>query len=75
MVPGDAYVVTRSPPQTAQAQATQVHTVDGLVVPAWVAQEQQQQAIQQQQQHQQNNPMQDAEAQRIAKEKKMTLAL
>merc|ERR1711865_860258 len=40
---GTPYMVTRSPTRQPQGQ---VHMVDGIVVPAWVAQEQAQQAQQ-----------------------------
>jgi len=56
-VVSDGYIVTTSPPQQMRGQPTAV--VDGLVVPAWVAQEQQQQA----------------QAQHMAKEAKMTATL
>merc|ERR1712072_833333 len=71
---GTPYMVTRSPPrqhqpQPQQAASAQVHVVDGIVVPAWMAQEQQQQR------HEQQHPLQQEEAVRLAKESKMTALL
>jgi hypothetical protein len=80
IITGAPYVVTRTPPRT-QAQQAQ-YLVDGLIVPAWMAQEQQQQMLaqqhhqQQQQQVQQNTRQQkEEEAQRFAKDSKMTALL
>jgi len=47
--------------------------VDGLVVPAWVAQEQHQQQLQQHWWQEKNQT--EAQAQRLAKENKMLVAL
>jgi len=65
-------MVTRSPTRQPQGQ---VHMVDGIVVPAWVAQEQAQQAQQQARiANAQPNPLQQ-DAARLAKENKMTVML
>merc|ERR1719453_1975473 len=84
---GAPYVVTRTPPRGQSQQAQQAYIVDGLVVPAWMAQEQQQQVLAQQQAaaaavargHPEPNPLQqqqkEEDAQRFAKDNKMTVVL